>query len=512
MSGADEQRVSLQAEGFTIRLSSPLSQSSCTCASGVCRHILGSVIYLRESAAAAAAIPAEVGATACQQVTAPAAPPAASLAEQLLTLDEEALQSWASKPLLKRAAVVLSRGYEVDEKPIILVRLPAQNVTVRLLGISPDAMICSCHEPGPCEHKVAAVLAFAAHKTGRAALVPQAALTASAGAPRSRDEVRGAVASLMREMLGLGLSRVSLVTEQRLRTLATSAHGVDLPRLERMLKSASDEVRLTLARDAQASSATLLAMTARIAALCAALDRPTQALVGEHRSVYMPVAGAVELTGLGARRWRMRSGYHGVSVFFWESAARRWTAWTDARPIGTQGFDPVQRFEEDGPWLGCGNPRQAAMSKWRLSGAHRNGAGRITSRANTRGIACGRSVPDDGPLLRDFAELGTLAKQAFAPGLTDHRNHADLVLLGPARWSDPQYDAVTQEVTRMVSDQNDRTIPLVLRHGPETDEGLTTLRRLDGATAARSSDHCGSPKAGWWLSRSRSGHRPGHFT
>ena len=478
--GADDQSVSLEVEGCTIRLTDPLSKSTCTCASGVCRHILGSIIFLRESAVAPSSADAAVAVPEPGGDSSPA--PGLAVAEELLALDEQALQQWASKPLLKRAALVLARGYELEEAPILLVRLPAQNVTVRLLGAAPEAMICSCHAPGACEHKVAAVLAYQSHKSGKAVQVPQAILKASAGAPRSRDEVRNAVATLMREMVVLGLSRVSSITQQRLRTLATSAHGVDLPRLERMLKALADEVTLTLARNAQASSASLLLQASRIAALCAALDRPTPSLVGEHRSLYMPVAGTLDLVGLGARRWRTRSGYHGLTVFFWEPLAQCWTAWTDARPIGAAGFDPIARFEEDGPWPGCSNPRQAAKSSWRLSGAYRNGAGRITSRANTRGIGSGRSNPEAGPLVQDFSEFAALAKRAFAPGLTDHRSHADLVLLAPAHWFDAQYDPVTQEVTRFIADANNRSIPLILRHSPETDEGLTTLQRIDGTS------------------------------
>lgn len=464
--GADEQSVSLDVERARVKLANPVSKSTCTCASGMCRHILGAVIFLREAPHGGP-----------ERSAGPRA-----VSEQLLSLDEEALQKWAPKALLKRAAIVLSRGYELQEEPIILISLPAQNVTVRLLGATPDAMICSCHAPGACEHKVAAVLAFQAHRTGRAVQVPQAILDASSGAPRSREEVRDAVATLMREIVALGLCRISAVTQQRLRTLATSAHGVDLPRLERMLKALSDEVALTLSRDAQASSASLLSSASRIFALCAALDHPTPALVGEHRSVYMPVAGSLDLIGLGARRWRTRSGYHGLTVFFWEPSSKRWTGWTDARPIGAPGFDPVTRFDEDGPWPGSANPRQAAMSKWRLSGAHRNGVGRITARSNTRGILSSRSTPDEGPALRDFAQLAEFAKQAFAPGLADRRDHADLVLLAPEKWADANYDPITQQVTRFIADANGQIIPLLLRHSPETDHALTTLQRIDGAT------------------------------
>jgi hypothetical protein len=471
---ADERSVTLELEGFTVRLTQPANRSTCTCSAGVCRHVLAGFIFIRERIASADAPPSIEPPTG--------EPKTSTVADELLAIDEAALASWAGKPLVRRAAIALARGSEIDETPAaVIVRLPAQNITVRWVGGGLDAMICSCHAPGGCEHKVAAVLAFRAHRSGQPVALPEAILQASAGAPRSRDEVRQSVQTLLEEMIALGLSRVSSATEQRLRTLAISAHGVDLPRLERMLRGLADEVSLALKRDAAASSGSLLSTAARISALCAALARPTHGIVGEHRSLYLPVAGSVELVGLGARRWRTRSGYHGLSVFFWEPGAKRWTGWTDARPLGTPGFDPFARFGEAGPWSGASSPRHAAQTTWRISGAHRNSAGRLASRDNTRGIAGSRSSPSDGPLISDFAQLAAIAEQAFAPGLTERRDNADLVLLAPAAWLEAQYDAVQQEVTRPIVDPGGRIIPLLLRHSPETDAGLTTLQRTDAS-------------------------------
>lgn len=470
LAGADADSVSLQVEEQTVRLVQPAGKSTCSCASGICRHILACLIHLRE------AVPAEAAAQESSSAT-----PAPSPADQIAAIDEPALVKWAGRPLMKRAAVVLSRGYEVEETPAsAVVRMPAQNIIVRCLPGGLDAMLCSCHAAGACEHKAAAVLAIAAHRSGRPVEVPQAMLEASAGAPRSRDEVRASVSELVGEMVAMGLSRLSLAAEQRLKTLATSAQGVDLPRLQRMLKALADEVSMTLKRDASASAGSLLISCARVAALCEALARPTPALVGEHRSVYMPVAGSIDLVGLGARRWRTRSGYHGLTVLLWEPASKRWTGWTDARPIGTPGFDPAARFDEAGPWAGCPSPRHAAATVWRLTGIHRNGTGRITARDNTQGIPSRAAKPEDGPLVTDFSQLGAMAAEAFAPGLADRRDHAELVLLAPTQWGEAEYDKVRQEVTRPVFDAAGRCVPLILRHSPETDQALTTLERIDG--------------------------------
>jgi hypothetical protein len=490
--GADgPEAVLLDVEGSRVRIATPPTKSTCACGSGICRHVLAAIIHLRETAPAiGAGEPPQVAAEATASRESPAVaatppnavPPAADIGAALLALDEEAIRRWAGKPLFKKAAVVLARGADIADGPAVVVRLPAQNVTVRFLGGSLDAALCSCHAPGACEHKVAALLAYRAARTGRPAEVPQAMLEAAAGAARTREEVRASVRRTLGEMLALGTSRLSASTAQRLRTLAVSAHGVDLPRLERSLNALADDVSLVLKRDARASSAAVLAGAARAAALVAALARPTPAVVGEHRSTYLPVAGSMELVGLAAARWRTRSGYHGLTVYFWEPAAKRWTGWTDARPVGAPGFDPVRRFDEDGPWPGASGPRHAAMTRWRVAGAHRNAAGRLAARANTRGVPAGRASPADGPLLTDFAALDAVAEQAFAPGLADRREHANLVLLGPAAWADATYDPVRQEVTRFVSDAGGRAVPLLLRHAEETEHALTTLQHADAAT------------------------------
>ena len=480
--------VLVEVEGSRVRVTTPVAKSTCACSPGICRHVLAAIMFLRESAAGAAphapaAAKGEAGHGAAGETAAPQPGAANDTAEALLALDDEAIQRWAGKPLFKKAAVTLARGVEIDESaPAVAVRLPAQNVTVRFIGAALDSILCSCHAPAACEHKVAALLAYRAAKTGRPLEVPQAMLEASAGAARTREEVRDSVRRTLQEMLALGTSRLSAATDQRLRTLAVSAHGVDLPRLERSLKTLADDVSKMLQRNAAASSASVLAGAARTAALVAALHRPTPAVVGEHRSTYLPISGTADIVGLGAARWRTRSGYHGLTVYFWEPAAKRWTGWSDARPVGTPGFDPVQRFDDAGPWTGAATPRQAAATRWRLSGAHRNAAGRIAARANTRGVPAGKSSPSDGPLMTRFADLGAVADSAFAPGLAEQRDHANLVLLAPAAWGEAAYDPVRQEVTRPVMDGDGHVVPLVLRHGPETEQALTTLQRADGPT------------------------------
>ena len=155
---------------------------------------------------------------------------------------------------------------ELEESGRVAARLPTRNITCRWMpGCGLEGMICSCHEPRVCEHRVAVVLALqVARGTRVLAETSSLALAESAGAPRSREDVLASVGSVVAEMVALGLSRLSRASAERLRTLAVSAHGVDLPRFERLLNGLAAQVELALARDAQADTASLLAQAAQV--------------------------------------------------------------------------------------------------------------------------------------------------------------------------------------------------------------------------------------------------------
>ena len=177
-----------------------------------------------------------------------ATPIAASPVEDVLALDDEAIGKWAGKALMTRVKKALAQGLPVEFEAgdRLAARLPTRNVNCRWMpGCGLEGMICSCHEPRVCEHRVAVVLAFqVAQGTRVLDDYGSLALAEAAEAPRSREDVLASVGSVVGEMVAIGLSRLSRASAERLRTLAVSAHGVDLPRLERLLTALAAEVEL----------------------------------------------------------------------------------------------------------------------------------------------------------------------------------------------------------------------------------------------------------------------------
>ncbi|MGH7194192.1 MAG: hypothetical protein ACREJM_11790, partial [Candidatus Saccharimonadales bacterium] len=390
------------------------------------------------------------------------------------------LERWAGKALVRRATQALAAGLNAEVTPgaAIVIRFPTRGITCRWMpGAGLAGMICSCQKPERCEHRVAAVLAWQMAHAGRTIAAGVGVLAAAEEPPRTRDEVRASAQSVLCEMVGIGLARLSTATHQRLETLAVSCHGVNLPRLEHWLASLAHATRLLLRRDAQADTDDVLQRAARVAALVAALAKPTARLVGQHRSRYEPVK-ELTLAGFGARRWSSPSGFVGLTVYFWDDALGAWSSWNDVRPRGTPGFDPLRRYRDYGPWQGCPSPAVASRSRWQLAGAARNADGRVSGRAGTRAMLVGDTDPRSAPgAVGDWSSLVERARRLFGGGLGERGEHDDLVVLRPAVWLPARYDEVRQELVRPVLDNAQRLLPLVVPFAPETASAVEVLER-----------------------------------
>lgn len=476
-SADDPEWLSVKVADVTVRLTLPPNRSRCSCpAGGICRHLLAVLIFVKEFI--------EIGTD--ENIEEESASTAVIPGAELLALDDDAIARWAGKPLVTRVKKLLAQGLpvEFEETAGLSARLPTRNTECRWMpGQGLDGMVCSCHAATACEHRVAAVLAF---QIARGTRVlddrDDPVLGASVGSPRTREEVLASVGVVVTEMVALGLSRLSQATADRLRTLAVSAHGVEFPRLERLLRSLAALSDQVLAREAQADSAVVMTLAARVEALRRGLSRQaTTHLVGQHKTSYEPV-GTIELVGLGARAWHSPSGFAGLTLYFWDRSTRNWATWTDSRPLSVERFDPVARYRGDGPWEALGSPEHASRRILRLSGAWRNRQGRLSGRPSTRGLVLGLSGPELVPARIDrFDVLNDRARLLFGGGFRDRSEQDEIVLLAPARWGPALFDEVRQELVRVVLDRDGRPLPLVLRQTKENEQAITILQEHDSS-------------------------------
>ena len=403
-------------------------------------------------------------------------------------LDDDALAAWAGKALFRKTLGMLTDELPclVENEQPLTIRVPHRNIVCRwMTGGNLDTMIVT--GPGK-DTKSDGLLAILLYQIAKGVRTRPAATLlnapdASSGTPRTRVEVLDSLGIVLREMIAMGLTRLSEATQQRLQTLAVSAHGVDLPRLERMIQALADDIGLQRKRNSQASTTKLLASAARIDALRRSLKNrldpsnatgiqtsktqtPLADLIGEHRSRYHAV-GDIELIGMGARRWTTQSGYVGLTVYFWDRSADHWATWSDSRPVGTPGFDPVAVYHNDGPWQGCSSPMFASQNVVKLLGAYRNDNGRLSARRTTQAI--GREIDDvtavlPPQMITNWASLWDRATRLFGGGLSRRNEQDEIVFLKTTRWEPPIFDEISQRVVRQIIDTEGVSLPLVAVH------------------------------------------------
>ena len=467
--GAAGKQLTFAVEGQRVLLGSVPTAAKCDCGAGsICRHVIAAVLYLRDHLAAAA--PA-----------APTEPTGDPLAE-IMALTPNDLATWAGKGLFRRSLDAPRDDARCETGPPVTITLPTLNATVRWLdGQGLGGMLCTCHAAGACTHKVAAVLALWSHGGRTSPELPARVLETAPGAPRTRDEVLASVKQVLCEMVALGLERVSEATQNRLKTLAVSAHGVDLPRLERTLNALATQTELLLKRDAQGDAARVLQIAALTWALASALARPTPALVGVHRTKYDQVSGELELIGLGAQQWHTPSGYAGLTVYFWEPKAGRWNTWTVTRPA-TQQFDPRMQYGQEFPWPGVSDPREASRSHYRVSGVFRNPVGRLSGRPGARAVRIDDTQLTQVPSVTQWPKLIPTIERIFGGGLTQQIENQGIVLLAPAQVEAAEFDDVNQALQRPLLDADGRVLPLRLAYDeriPRAVEHVESIKSAD---------------------------------
>ena len=485
----------------TMTESGPAS-ARCSCpASEKCRHLLAATLYLKRQLSVAAApevqrwtratTPADV---VSQSGVVSPVPTDAPPDEELLGYTSDILAKWLGRSTLKDAHRFLdgSPDIEVTESSSVTIRFPTSSVECRYFpGAGLTGMVTTAPRKSRDRFLVAAVLAYQCHHgvTNESESTGGTILRSAAGAPRTRDQVLQSARSLLEEMVGVGIAHLSGTVRDRLETLAVSCVGVNLPRLSLAMKALADEVVLVLTRDARADDVRMFATMARTYALCSALvaagESGSPALIGRHRGRY-DQTGNLELNGVGAYAWRTQSGYHGLTVLFWDSKGRRWCSWSDSRPVGRDpSFNPLARYEQGLPWAGALSARRMSRMRFNLIGASRNDDNRLSASEQTQAVCVGDADPatiDFGDrIFTDWASLHRHLAAITPVGLEDHDPLERVVIVRPAAWGARVFLDAEQTLVWPLLDQNSQSLLLAMPFDEINQKAIEALEQIDPA-------------------------------
>lgn len=492
LASANENAIKIQVADASVALTEKgLTESVCDCPSTeVCRHILIVCFWLAEQIEPSA-VNDEV--STANESLAGSDENSHHPFQHLLEISLSDLEKAAGKKVFAQGIKFVQKNPEccisAPANGVCLIEFVEANVAVRLLkdaGIG--GHLCSCRKSEICPHKIAAMLAF--RRENNVEFLPAVSSEKSASVLKLSDsqvKVLQKVRKLFEEFVEIGCTHLSESSVEQLQTLATSAGGASLFRLSFALKSLADGLNLSLQRSAQADETAWLIFLSKTYALASALlsaETPNPKFIGTSRSVYEEI-GTLELAGVGAYQWQTLSGYHGVTILFWDNRARRFFSWTDARPKADGSFTPQTAFTGELRWQGINSPKQAAESVFKLQNAARNSQNRLSGSGQINGFVLGAAEIDKldfgASSFSNWQELRRYFAAIFPYGLRERETFKEFAVVRPKRFGEPFFDEAKQTFIRQIFDENNDSLEIRLAYNYYNEPAIEALEKLNPA-------------------------------
>ncbi|PDT33252.1 hypothetical protein CO671_25975 [Rhizobium sp. M10] len=460
LTGWDGGTALAEADGESVRLTpGPLAAAGCSCpATGLCRHILAGILFIRdagEGTPADAAEPAE---------TAPAAAAAAPDAHaEILSLGEDAIARAFGRAAYIKAQALLAT---LDQGAV---RIEPSATAVRIaLGDHPAVLYPVGGGPAGMISKAATSLRATLHA---------AALLAVRGpgepiveAEQASEEAEGPASGVLEEAAVLlcdaarqALSKAPVGLEERIGDLVLSSRAEAMPRLAAEFRTIAAMIRRRRERLEAADPAELLTMLARAYALTQALQAsPDAALLSGAGSEAPQPLEAVDLLGCGLRLWQSESGARGVTGYYLAADGRSFSATLARAPGSDPGFTP--RHAATGETVFGRSLAAIAGSAFRLEGAAVSSSGRLhTGSGRAELVEAGWEAAVKriaGVAIDDWSQCAQRLARAFQPKLAAPPRRGEPLILRPVQFGPMRFDGVAQVGRWPVRDRDGRWLEL----------------------------------------------------
>lgn len=159
-------------------------------------------------------------------------------------------------------------------------------------------------------------------------------------------------------LLKTGLARLPQSYMAQLETLAIAAHSGNLPDIERSLRGIQGELQLFFNRHIRFSMQSMLDRVSKLYLALQVLEEEKVSaiqqsqLIGSFRSKYYTVP-SLHLYGLGADAWETRSGFRGITYYFYCFDDEEIYTYSDVRAVyyDDQQFSYTEHYGAFTPWL-----------------------------------------------------------------------------------------------------------------------------------------------------------------
>lgn len=368
---------------------------------------------------------------------------------------------------------------ELAETSFLTVTLLTQEVNVTFEPESEIARsMCSCKAKGNCIHKLDALLRYRSAN----GIDDRPDLQESSTDVSYDQQVVQEVKELIGEILGIGLSKLPNTICTRLELLAIAAHNGNLPNVEKDIRGLGGDLALFFQRHVQFSKEGLLERLTRVYLGLLALEKAEKSeqkkqLLGSFKSKYHTIP-RLRLYALGANPWETRSGYKGVTYYFFSFEDKRLYTFTEARPVYYEGssFSFANSYKGKSPWSDLITMEELSRSQVTLIQAKTNREQRLSSSEETKLTIQKRinieEIDLGQLLLHDWSKLGRIG-----PGEMFEQAGENVFFLVASRIDKVDFDETAQQLLITIVDENENMLDLAMLYQGQFARHIQFLER-----------------------------------
>ncbi|WGV57170.1 hypothetical protein QIH01_16850 [Brevibacillus brevis] len=441
------------SDDSVCRLHADIERFSCSCPSDkICKHVIIAIVYYAQNHLQAGAETEEEQETYKPDFS------------WLLQLQPSHISKAFTPAQLEEVLFRLDyfEEMEVVETSFLTMTLHTQDISVSFDSDSEiGKSMCTCKAKGNCLHKLEVILRYRAMHQ----LQDREQLQASVTDVSYETDVVTEAKALIAEILGIGLAKLSQTICTRLELLAIAAHNGNLPRVEKDIRGIHGELNLFFQRHVKFSTEALLDRLSRVYLSLLALEKTdhTEAkkqLLGSFKSKYHMVP-QLSLYALGANPWETRSGYKGITYYFYSLSDQRIYTYTEARPVYYEGisFSFKDSFKSKVPWGGLISMEELSHSQVILTQAKTNREQRLSSSEETQLTI----VPRDNI---EELDLGKVLVRDWSNGWKDAAGDMfetaldSVFLLKANKFNQVDFDQKTQQLILTIEDEQSHSLQL----------------------------------------------------
>ncbi|MCR8857865.1 SWIM zinc finger family protein [Bacillus sp. FSL K6-6038] len=352
-------------DGITVTFTGDIRSYSCSCeARSICKHVIMALLEAKKMYEGEENIKVDFSA--------------------LLNVNVRNIVSekmWAEMMFRE----TFQQKFVLEEEGALIATFPEENITVRFLTAESVAdAICTCKAEGICRHKAEAVYWYQKEK----------------GISHETKQMHPLIIapdklSIFKEMIEqivhFGLTRLTENTIYEIEQLSVKARSLKLAKLENLFRKLGADIGLYRMKHASFQMASYRQTVSAIYEHILLLERH-HLQEGPFRSEYYEVPPLI-LHAFGASGWQTKSGYVGVTYYFYNREQEKWITYTQSRPMFYEGSSttPEELHERQVPWGIAGKGYELSRSSVRLKQAKLNVDFQLSSSSQTLGEVEGKT-------------------------------------------------------------------------------------------------------------------------